>query len=57
MTNKSEPKEGDVIERTTWEDGTVWVHKWIMERPGLLHLVWMIEKKGTGWNWRARTSE
>ena len=46
-------KAGDVVARSTWADGTVWAHKWIGETPGLLHLVWIIEKKGTSWNRRA----
>ena len=43
-------KAGDIAERCGWDDGTIWVRKWIMESPGLLHLVWAIERKGSSWS-------
>lgn len=48
-----ETKEGDIVERCEpWADGTVWVRKWIRETPGMLHLCWVMEVKGTSWGRR-----
>lgn len=32
--------EGTIIERLVLKDGTIWLHVWRRELPGLLHLVW-----------------
>lgn len=41
------PKAGDIEDRYVEKDGTIWLHQWIQEQPGMLHLVWRIEKKAT----------
>lgn len=39
----SEITDGTIVERIKWECGTIWIHVWRRERPGLLHLVWEME--------------
>ncbi len=38
-----EIKDGTIVERLNI-DGTKWIYVWRREYPGLLHLVWEIEK-------------
>jgi len=35
-----EIQAGDVVERYVDADGGQWVRIWVVEIPGLLHLVW-----------------
>lgn len=42
--NPEQITEGEEVERFTGSDGSVWVRKWVRESPGLLHLVWTIER-------------
>jgi hypothetical protein len=39
-----EIEHGTISERLILADGTAWLHVWRREYPGLLHLVWEIEK-------------
>lgn len=33
-----------IVERYTETDGTKWIRVWRLERPGMLHLIWEIER-------------
>lgn len=42
--NPDEITEGTIEERLTLADGSIWLHVWRREFPGMLHLVWELVK-------------